>query len=539
MANWWNRVSNAVGTAWNAGILAYNQQWLSPANKISWGDRNARLFRYAFNEGYYNNSPYSASFSTVQTSRLGLYKFIRPINNPVARLVELYVGEIYGGSVDMRKLADGAIPIETENEALRQHLIQLYLNSNWQADKSLYVRFGSMLGDVAVKVRDDRQMGRVSLEVLHPAKIYAIERDSAGEITYARIEYDRGEVNPETGNTDRTYTYREDITPDEFRTYKDGIPYAYFNDSIQRPVKVWPNEYGFVPLEVVQHRDMGLQWGAAVFHHAVNKIDEINDDWSILNDSVRKAVNIIWYMKAAKGGDLSFDITERDTLNFIYSSKDSLDPYPMVPNIDITAAGQNILNMQLELERDMPELALHQLRDKGNLTAPGIRAGWSDAIDRIVEARGNYDAGLVRLDKMGAFIGTMFQYPGFEGPRYTNLEDERLEHSIAERAVIEDQLTEKEQMDMLRNLPDKPAQAKLVLERLKIPEETIALIVAEIALAQQQAQAQEMARQGGALPSGNRPQLPSGMGANEQTPAEPNDIMALVDRIMMGQEAVA
>jgi hypothetical protein len=475
-----------------------------------------------------------ATYSTAQKSRLGLYRFIRPVNNPIARLVELYVGEVYGGSLNLKDLSDGAIPIETENDNLRPALVQLYRNSNWQANKSLYVRYGSMLGDSAVKVVDDRRMLQVYLENLHPAKIHTIKRNSAGDIEFVRIEYERGDVNPRTGNYESTYTYAEEIDPDEYRTYKDDMPFDYFTEGGKGRLTSWYNDYGFVPLEVVQHRDMGLGWGATPFSHALGKIDEVNDAWSILNDSVRKAVNIIWFMKARKGtADLEFTVDERDKLPIIYGGADANDPYPMVPNIDITAAGQNIINMQLELERDMPELALHQLRGGGQMTAPGIRAGWSDAIDKIVEARGNYDGGLIRLNKMGVFIGSMMRYPGFEDAQYASLEDEGLEHTIKERAVIEDQLTQKEHLDMLRNLPDKPAQAQLVLETLKVPEMTIKAIVAEIALAQQQKQMQEM--QGGFGSNGNAPQLPPGQQAPQAQPGLPpgqGDVESEVQRLL-------
>lgn len=539
--SWWERAVTAFDAAWTAGYLAWNQTAMLPTLDPAWKGRDNRIFRYTVNQAYVNGNPYGASFSSGQIARKGLYQFIRDILGVPAPLVELYVGEVYGGSIDFQNLQKGAIPIETENAALRSQLIQLYRNSNWQSDKSLYVRMGATFGDVAVKVVDDRNAQQVYLEVLHPAKIHSIERDSKGDVTYARIEYERGDVNPLTGNVEAVYTYREDITPEEFRTYKNDQPFAYFQDAIGRPVPVWRNEYGFVPLEVVQHRDVGLGWGISAFHHVLNQIDEINDAWSLLNDNVRKAVNIVWAFHAAKG-NVEFTTDKRDKVPMVFLGENGQDPFAMVPNIDITAAGQNIITMVDNLMRAIPEYALHQVRDKGQMTAPGIRAGWSDAIDRIVEARGNYDGGLIRLNKMGVFMGALMRYPGFEDMRYTSLEDEGLEHHISERPVIEDQLTEKEQIDTIRNLPDKPETARLVLERLDVPRETIDKIVAEIALAQQQSQMNEQAKLGGPQGAPNKPpaQLPAGQG---QPPGDDDAaVQAEVSRIMqevMGQQQAA
>jgi hypothetical protein len=530
--SWWERVVTTFDAAWTAGYLAWNQQALLPSLDPTFKSFDSRSFRYAVSQAYVNGNPYGAAFSSGQISRKGLYTFIRDVLNVPAPLVELYVGEVYGGSLDMHNAEHGAIPVETEHEALRKQIVQLWRNSNWQSDKSLFVRMGATFGDVAVKVVDDRLAMQTYLEVLHPAKIRSIERDSKADITYARIEYERGEVDTRTGNVEATYTYREDITPTEFRTFKDDRPFAYFKDAIERPVSVWRNDYGFVPLEVVQHKDVGQGWGLSAFHHTLNQIDEINDAWSLLNDNVRKAVNIVWAFKNAKS-DVEFSTNKRDQTPMLFLGENGQDPFAMVPNIDITAAGQNIINMTDNLMRAIPEYALHQVRDKGQMTAPGIRAGWSDAIDRIIEARGNYDGGLVRLQKMGVFIGAMMRYPGFEDQRYTSLEDERLEHGVAERPVIEDQLSEKEQMDMIKSLPDGPAQARLILERLHISEETIVEIVAELKLKQQQNQMNEQAKLQGGTPGQKPPaQLPAGQGPAQGQPQSDPDVDAEVERIV-------
>lgn len=253
MASLGSRVMAAV----KAGLNAFNAEELQPAFESAWGDRTKRIGRYDFMGGYVRQNPY-------KTSRDGAYQFRRNIVNPADVVVEFYTGQVYGGQIK-DNLEGGAIPVLTENEALRPALMKLYKNSNWQSDKALFVRNGATYGDSAVKVVDDRQAQTVYLEVLHPGKIHTIERDSQGWITYARIEYEERVINPETGDADSVYVYREDITPDEFRTYKDDKPFAYFSDANGQQVDTWRNEYNFVPLEVTQHIDVGLGWGINTF----------------------------------------------------------------------------------------------------------------------------------------------------------------------------------------------------------------------------------------------------------------------------------
>lgn len=470
MASLWERIVSAI----TAGYKAFNADELTPSLESKWADRTARLTRYEFLDSYRNQNPY-------RRQRADLYQFIRNIDNPADTVVDFYVGQVYGGTIK-DDLEGGAIPIQTEVEALRPAITRLYRNSNWQTDKSLFVRHGATYGDVAVKLVDDRVSQMVNLEVLHPGKIHSVERDSQGWITYARIEYEQRVIDLTTGDTQSTYTYREDITPTEFRTFKDDKPFAYFQDALGRTVHTWRNDYGFVPLEVAQHLNVGLGWGVASFFYAIPIIDEINDAWSILNDSQRKAVNIIWaYFN--KRTDLELTMSKRDNVPMIFLGAEGKPPFPMVPNIDITGAAGNIDRLNIQLGRKLPELQLNELRQSSNATAPGIRAVWSDAIDRVVQVRGSYDGSLVRLNKMGVLMGAMGNYPGFEAQRGIRLlADERLEHEIAERPVIEDSLSQQERITAMQAVAniDNPELARAILEELDLKASAIDAIVDSI-----------------------------------------------------------
>jgi hypothetical protein len=462
VAGMWGRMVAAVGAA----VAAWNESNLVPIEQLGWDTYAARLARYYLNRCYYHNTVYTSLEHAAGTHKhqRGLYKHIRPVYNPVERLVELYVAKTYGGALDMEELTRGAIPIADATPRLRNALRQLWIWSNWSTAKSVYVRHGAMLGDMAIKVVDDRAMQQVRLEPIDPAKIRDIKRDSVGNIIEAVIQYEYTEeqlLGPITSNATRqtTYVYTEVINQDRFQTFRDGKPHAFYADANGTPVSQWPNEYGFVPLEVGKFRDMGLTWGAAPFNAQTRKIDELNDSASNLHDQIRKVVNPIWYMPGVKKEDkIQANNAEKDQMTILYGPEGS-QPWPMIAPIDISAAIENIDHLLAELERDLPELAMHRLRDSGDLTAPGVKMAYDDALGRLVEGRGSFDATLVRSQKMAIRIGGYNRYPGFEG---FSLNDDP-EHMIADRPIIDDSLSSDQRIQHLiaTGAPDQAIWAEL------------------------------------------------------------------------------
>jgi hypothetical protein len=225
---------------------------------------------------------------------------------------------------------------------------------------------------------------------------------------------------------------------------------------------------------------LGLTWKANAFHHAVGKIDELNDSASLVNDQIRLSVRTRWYYAGiSKKTDLTLGGDEKkDQIPEVYGPKDS-QPIAMVANLDLTSALQNIQAMLEEVERDLPELALSRLRQQGgNLTAPGVRTVYSDAIGRITEARGNYDDALVRAQQMAVSIGGYNRYPGFLPFDLRSYELGDLDHYIAERPVIEDSLSQMERIGIMQQIDGKPAD-RLILRELKIAEDEIDDILLE------------------------------------------------------------
>lgn len=436
------------------GSTSYNLNSFIPQDWRGWDDYINRLSRYEVFEGYYHNIAYHAivTYSQALKTTERLYKHVRGVYNPINRLVESYVSKVYGGVLDTQKGQAGSIPLDTDNEALTQAIIQLWRDSQWGQKKSLYVRNGAKLGDSYIKIVDDIQAQQVRMEVIDPSKVKTVKRNPDGSIALVEIEY-------YIRNEGKMVLYCETITSDTFTTKIDGEVEAVWQNGRGEKVAEWDNEYGFVPMVHVLHTDVGLGYGAPAAHGTLHKINELNDLASILNDGMRKQVNMPMVTFGAKVASVDFgtdrsanavnrdDDPKKDTMNALNFPETARAEFP-APTISIADGLQNIINIESELEKDLPELALHRLREGGNLTAPGVQSAFSDAIAKYQEARGNYDTGMVEAHQMGVAIGGMRGYKGYQGFNLMSLENGNLDHQISARPVINDTLSLKEQMEL-------------------------------------------------------------------------------------------
>ena len=539
MANLWGRFMAGL----TAFTYAFNERDLIPSERFEWNDYRARLLRYALAEAFYNNTVYRdiERFNVTIKHEYQLYKHIRGIYNPVYRQNELIKSKVAGGALDWEALEKGALVVVGADPALRTALIRALKWSNWGVNKGLYVQQCALLGDSILKVVDDRRRQKVRIEILHPAKLKEATFDDVGNIKRAVIEYQREWLNPDTQQL-QDVLYTEILDQDETVTFKDGEEFAWAVDMGGIPTSRWANDYGFVPLVKAGFKDVGQLWDANAFHAETAKIHEINDAASILNDAIRRQHNTPMLLagvpKPATTPKIPGTLADRTSTNdasaardnepYLYADKEASAHSLIIP-IDISAGSANTDAMLKELERDMPELALHRLRESGG-DKPGIaiRNMYSDATGRLTEAASNMDDGLIRALQMTVSIGGLRQYDDFAGFDLQSFERGDLDFYIRERAFFEDGFTKQERVTNLKSLPDKPEAARAVLEEMEYPEDKIELIVAEIALAQQQAAMQPAGENGNGAISvqpNPRPQLPTGQPQNMQNSNVPGGIM--------------
>jgi hypothetical protein len=253
--------------------------------------------------------------------------------------------------------------------------------------------------------------------------------------------------------------YKEVITPERYQTYLDDHLHAFNTSGRGEDVAEWDNEYGFVPCVHTMHMDVGMKFGANSWYTVMHKINEINDLASILNDGARKQVQMPLFSVNSKiSGDLGSDqsssttnrddVPRKDTIGIINLSGTDVDIKALPPTIDLTGGLELIREVLQEIERDLPELSLHRIREGGNLTAPGVRAAYSDAVSKIQEAQGNYYGGLIEAQKMAVAINGMRGRDGYQGFNLTSYERGDLEHYIDPTPVISDTLSKSEMITL-------------------------------------------------------------------------------------------
>ncbi|MEM7284204.1 MAG: hypothetical protein AAF438_21575, partial [Pseudomonadota bacterium] len=279
--------------ATQAAITAYRKgyfnQELDFTDNSDWADRKARLLRYAVLGQYVNGNPYDkdiAKWANKHKADHGLYEHTRPIANPAYQLAEFYKTHVWGGWLDPSASAnpDSALPIETENEKLREHIAKLWQWSNWTTRRNTAPFYGAAFGDVAIQVVDDVLTEKVYLKIVHPSKLDEFEKDAFGNIKAYRISYQRTDDQNESNKVEYTETAERDGDNVLYRLYKNGSPYAWDGSEAAE----WEEPYGFIPMVHIQHRETPYGWGEAEIHPRLALVRELDDQQSLLNDQIRK-----------------------------------------------------------------------------------------------------------------------------------------------------------------------------------------------------------------------------------------------------------
>ena len=472
MAFWSNLMTRFV-----ASYKAFNQPdlisdpLLLDAEFDTWASRR---LRYTINWAYYENTAYSKihKWATGYKTQYGLYKYIRNIYNPSYRLGEFWKSHLWGGMLDREAGDEGALPIETDNPALRLALADLWRWSNWQTKKDIVTLYGAALGDAVIKVIDDTEKGRVYLENIHPGKLKDVTFDSFGNVKSYEIEEQR--ANPTGGPQAVVFT---EIVANQgggtisHQTLLNSAPYDWTGNGPE-----WVTGYGFVPLVVIKHNDVGLDWGWSELQPGRSKINEVDDISSKLSDQIRKTVDAPWFFSGVPNPGSSPTTTEtvltgtaaqnrpqpgREELPALYATDPQAKAVALVAELDVGGALEHIKEILAEIERDYPELKLiaDLQQASGDISGRALRIAQGPAADKVLQRRVSYDDALKRVQQMAVAIGGERGY--FKGFNLASYEAGDLDHEIGERSVFApDRLDELEVLEKEFTLGELPKLAR-------------------------------------------------------------------------------
>src|SRR5262249_5968702 len=136
----------------------------------------------------YQNQAYNEARTSRRLKALfGASDHIRHIYNPAARVVNFWQDRLWGGLLDDGagdgESSQSALPIITENQAIRPPIAKLSADSRWRVGKEVCTLWAACLGSAAIKVVDDTTLGQPRLELVHPGWLKWVDWDPVGNVT--------------------------------------------------------------------------------------------------------------------------------------------------------------------------------------------------------------------------------------------------------------------------------------------------------------------------------------------------------------------
>jgi hypothetical protein len=404
--------------------------------QVRWADQYAMLKSYYLSNGLYEVLDTLLSGLGARTPEL------RPLRNPAFRVVEFYAAKLWPGTLP------AALPIVTENQKIIQAIQQVWTWSNWSSEKQTAARWFATYGDMFLKVaaKNDAngRAARVYLQNIEPQYVTDFDADERGYLTYVRIDIPQRR---RMGDQVKPYTHTEVWTKASYRLWEHTQPVTTAIDqlgpvTVEQPTAAFGID--FVPVVWQPFRNIGDERGTGAFTLAIDKIDEANRQATRLHQMLYRYNKALWVASAnamdAQGRPLPApklgSSSQADTLEL---DDDTILRLPglttlqgLVPPINYADA-LAVLNAQLEeLQRDLPELAYYDLRG-AEVSGKAVALLLGDAVDRLLEARGNAEAALIRADQMALTIGQALDI--FDG--LGDYAAGAFDHSFAPRPVLE------------------------------------------------------------------------------------------------------
>jgi hypothetical protein len=452
-----NRLTQAVNSAWSA----FWNIWTQPQSPTA--AFTPIPSSYDIWWAYYTNTIFEdPALWTGIYHRAGMYRHMRPVLNPVKRIVDFYAGAVFPGALseDGSNLPEGvplAIPLaEDTPPKLRKAIAQIWQWTNMQTMKSQIIRWSAALGECGIEIIDDDARGRVYFQLLWPGHVVELERDAMGNVKYYAIQYDTVDANG-TG-----FIYRKEVDKDSYRTFKDGEKFAYDERGAE-----WENPYGFVPMVWLMHRDIGGAHGAPAFDGSFNKIARLMALASHIHDQVHKAIGapiVLWTEGEFKARTLqplsggAVNQKRKDDASLVLDPESILilrgpqggNAQSLLGNLQLGQALKVMESLQAEISSDQPVLRMYeQLRTMSQVTGPAASRLMGDAATYVYEASALADQAMISLLRMAVSIAgwrlsrhqdgwttPTTQQQKFQGYDLKSYEKGDLDFSITQRPIF-------------------------------------------------------------------------------------------------------
>lgn len=422
--------------AWWSYVAVSLQRGEQPA---PWRDQYRALKSYYLNNGLYEVLDKLLKAIADDDKKAAL----RPLRNPAFRVVEFYAAKLWPGTLP------NALPLEAKSDSILPAIQQVWQWSNWNIEKQTCARWFATFGDMFIKVATKGDpVNRVFMQNIEPEFVTDFDADERGYLTYIRMDIPRTRRNAK-GELE-AYTHTEVWTKQDYRLWEHDKGPDEELEKLGTPTQAEPlASFGidFVPVVWVPFRSIGDERGTGAFTLQLDKIDEINRQATRLHQILFRYNRALWALMANATDSTGRPLpapriggqatpTSAGNLGQLEVDDDTLLGLPGMSDIKSLVAQINyadalaILNAQIaELEQDLPELAYFRLRDAGELSGRAVRLLLGDAVDRLIEARGNGEAGLLRAQAMALTMGVKAGL--FEG--IGTYEAGSFEHKFVER----------------------------------------------------------------------------------------------------------
>lgn len=385
---------------------------------------------------------------------------VRELEDPVPAVIEYYA------AVVPKRLTSEALPIVTKNEDLLDPIKRIWKWSNLDQQAIVSVRDMALYGTAFFRVVSDNDTkdsdlwidsSNVRIRRIPPKCVTEFHVDGEGHVTYLRYDAQITVTN-EDGNAEaKWYTEVWDV-PHGRRVWSEHgkgstCPVANLDtptaedtlDELDLPFIPW----AYAPFRLAGDEPTEGPYGMPAIWTALTLIDDMCAGRTRLNQMLfrhKKADLAVTKSDTDKSGrPTQLDAASMASANVniggerLWLLPGGTDMKYLIAGIDFGPMLANLEAQSRALDKHLPELNYYTQREGANTSGAALRVRLGPAIDRALEARTNFEAGLIEALKMALYAGNM---KGLWEPKIGEYESGRLDFAFAKRPIIEDDATD-------------------------------------------------------------------------------------------------